>query len=470
MKTNLRFAALIAASAMLFACDKTNDDSGKDATKPEPDVPDVTGTELKFDNLDVTYYAQEYSDGLDNFYLAFYNGTLNDDGDFTSDHEVLILDAYAPVGSLDAGLPAGTYDFADSTSLAQYKLLSGYTEEYTLREELEIYEALGFEIDWSDFTDEELAEVETYYYGSYHYTGKLLSDGDFDYDFNILSNGELTVARNGSEYTLTYTFKDADGNDYYVSYTGGLDIYDDTQDDSDDPGDDSGDDSGYDPSTYTVYDFNAYTQGELDYFGAESGYSYWSIFLGDANVDLSTLDGDGNLLWLYLVNTDASTTELKTGTYTLDYSVDQILVGAQGDSTGWSGTMFISGGDIIVAATGGSATVSKNGGNYTISADFWDDDYNVRYTASYTGPLTYANYSEDSFASSAAPASVKGLSFPSPKNFGAKLVTSLRSVEKHADCSLSSGEVRRGSLSPIGKHGAKSFGRTNFLRKSLVTR
>lgn len=221
---------------------------------------------------------------------------------------------------------------------------------------------------------------------------------------------------------------------------------------------------------HTVYDFNAYTQGELDYFGAESGYSYWSIFLGDANVDLSALDGDGNLLWLYLVNTDASTTELKTGTYTLDYSADQILVGAQGDSTGWSGTMFLSGGYIIVAATGGSATVSKSGDKYTISADFWDDDYNVRYTASYTGPLTYVNYSEDSFASSAAPASVKGFSFLSPKNFGAKLVTSLRPVEKHADRSLISGEMRRGSLSPSGKHGAKSFGRTSSLCKSPVTR
>ncbi len=101
---------------------------------------------------------------------------------------------------------------------------------------------------------------------------------------------------------------------------------------------------------------------------------------------------DESLLWLSFANSNSSTTELMSGTYSLD-GADGYLFACESDSDGSYGTMFAQGDGIIVGATDGSVVVSKNGDKYTFNCDFWDSESETRYTATYTGALTYVDYS-----------------------------------------------------------------------------
>lgn len=378
------------AAASLLACKKQGG---------EEIVGDITKlTDLEFANCDAIYYEDE---DFGNYYLTCYNGTTDEEGYFQGDAEVLVLDIYASKSTGALFLPVGTYKVVSESRIAKGTCLEG--SELTMEEYLKMYEDMGFEIDYSEFTKEELAGGSGQIVGSevyfQTYAGKDDSgEDDYEYDdflFTEESGTSVRISKSGTTYTITVNAVVA-GKDFIFTYKGAIDVQDGREEEGGEGGEGGGDVPS-DRSQYQVYDFAGYTQGELDYNGVYDGVTSWTIYLGDNNINLETLEGNGKLLILDFETTKTGKTDIPAGKYLYETG-DYALVGYYEYNDYAFGTMFYDGDDLLLGATDGNVSVSKSGSNYSFGVELYDDDYGTAYKANISLPLKYVDYSTSSVA------------------------------------------------------------------------
>jgi|GEM_PF-3725634 len=400
MKIIRRLAGIAAIAASLAACNK---DGGETIIGSKDD--EVKLEDIDFTNAEVVYYG-EYVEGLSNYTITLYNGEVDEDGYITGDAEVLYIDLYANKKYTASELPAGTYKCVSEDKLAEGTFCEGV--EQTVLEFYQPYIDAGLitlkEL-MEEYTAAELNEPSGSIAGSEFYVQKL--DGvDEDGDDNYIYTDFLFKAGTGSSVKIS---KNSDGKysitvlasfettDVVYTYSGAIEVVDGS--DADDSGDDDDDNGDVDRSQFEVVSFNSFTQGELDYNGVSDGTYYWTIYLGDSNVNLESLEGKGKLLCLDLATTNTSKTELKAGEYKATGYTDCALIGYY-ESNGYAyGTMYVDNEEIVMGATDGSVNISKDGDTYTMDVELFDDDYKITYKAKITQKLTYADYSQSTSAS-----------------------------------------------------------------------
>jgi len=343
MKRNLTFLIAIAISAI--ACNPSR--SGSDDVYSKAETYDGTSA-----------YAYKYStssvDGFDSYGLSIFRGNVGEDYCLDGKGLELYLEFMCPQSSA-VELQAGTYKTVlkyDGSNPA-YMLSTGcVTDGY-------IYGS------YMEFVPSEIADPEYY----------------------VLTEGTVTVAKRGSTYVIEARVI-AGGEPFIFNYTGSVETIEVT-------GGIDIDDDDDDVDTGVTYNFSSFTQGELDYFGSDSGLYYWGIYLGDSTADLEDLSADGSLLCIELATKNSSSTELKTGTYTVSSTdADMTAAALYEVENGYAGTMYCLEDYIVVGASSGTVKVSKSGSNYTIEADLYDAEYDNTFKGSYTGPLTYVDYTQ----------------------------------------------------------------------------
>lgn len=396
MKAIKAFWGVVACMAALASCNKVNPDKVIGTNDDESKLKDT-----KFQYANADFYG-EYVEGLSNYYIVLYNGEVDTDGNLAGDGEVLVLDIYSDKSNTAAAIPTGTYTVAEEKSLAAGTFCAG--RELSI---LELYQPYidGGMISLSDVIDE---------YGSAHlndpsgeitgsefyiqtYIGKD-EDGDdtFEYtDFPLTADSEstVTIAKNGSNYSITVAANFTNKKVTYT-YTGPIDIFDETESGEGGEGGEGGDVDPSDRANYQMYTAN-FTKAELDYWYDDEDYHAWTLYLGDNNIDLATLEGNGKFVGLDLYSNHGSKNQLPSGTYTIDdYSSDYIADSFYTDEDNFPwGVYYVENQSLYVGATFGSITVGGSGNNYNITATFYDDDYETACSCSYTGAITFVDYS-----------------------------------------------------------------------------
>lgn len=183
-----------------------------------------------------------------------------------------------------------------------------------------------------------------------------------------------------TEYTAIIKVTDAAGNSTIKSATGATDA----------------------AGEATTVELKNLAQGEMQYWGdaygiAENDYANWTIYLADATVDLSTLNGTGDVLMLELNTAKAVTTEITPGTYTVmpnrskaNFIAFSCVPGYVSGSTPY-GTWYITEKSAKNMLTSGTVVVAKSGDNYTFTIDLLDQSTNTTFKGSYTGAMNYVN-------------------------------------------------------------------------------
>ena len=183
-----------------------------------------------------------------------------------------------------------------------------------------------------------------------------------------------------TEYTAIIKVTDAAGNSTIKSATGATDA----------------------AGEATTVELKNLAQGEMQYWGdaygiAENDYANWTIYLADATVDLSTLNGMGDVLMMELNTAKAVTTEITPGTYTVmpnrskaNFIAFSCVPGYVSGSTPY-GTWYITEKSAKNMLTSGTVVVAKSGDNYTFTIDLLDQSTNTTFKGSYTGAMNYVN-------------------------------------------------------------------------------
>ena len=183
-----------------------------------------------------------------------------------------------------------------------------------------------------------------------------------------------------TEYTAIIKVTDAAGNSTIKSATGATDA----------------------AGEATTVELKNHAQGEMQYWGdaygiAENDYANWTIYLADATVDLSTLNGTGDVLMMELNTAKAVTTEITPGTYTVmpnrskaNFIAFSCVPGYVSGSTPY-GTWYITEKSAKNMLTSGTVVVAKSGDNYTFTIDLLDQSTNTTFKGSYTGAMNYVN-------------------------------------------------------------------------------
>lgn len=183
-----------------------------------------------------------------------------------------------------------------------------------------------------------------------------------------------------TEYTAIIKVTDAAGNSTIKSATGATDA----------------------AGEATTVELKNLAQGEMQYWGdaygiAENDYANWTIYLADATVDLSTLNGTGDVLMMELNTAKAVTTEITPGTYTVmpnrskaNFIAFSCVPGYVSGSTPY-GTWYITEKSAKNMLTSGIVVVAKSGDNYTFTIDLLDQSTNTTFKGSYTGAMNYVN-------------------------------------------------------------------------------
>ena len=183
-----------------------------------------------------------------------------------------------------------------------------------------------------------------------------------------------------TEYTAIIKVTDAAGNSTIKSATGATDA----------------------AGEATTVELKNLAQGEMQYWGdaygiAENDYANWTIYLADATVDLSTLNGTGDVLMMELNTAKAVTTEITPGTYTVmpnrskaNFIAFSCVPGYVSGSTPY-GTWYITEKSAKNMLTSGTVVVAKSGDNYTFTIDLLDQSTNTTFKGSYTGAMKYVN-------------------------------------------------------------------------------
>ena len=188
--------------------------------------------------------------------------------------------------------------------------------------------------------------------------------------------------------------------------------------DSDDSGDsgDSGDENGggIDRSEYTTYN-TTFTKAKASYYGVfyddqPSTTANWYLELADNNFNLDTYDGDGYNIVLEFFTNSSYTSSFPAGEYTIErfeatpYSAGSLLYGFLTEQDGEqyaSGTWLYKGLDGVAGATAGKMTIAVSGSNYSISYTLYDDDYQIAFSGSYTGSVSFYDLSQSNSLSQA---------------------------------------------------------------------
>ncbi|MCQ2135454.1 MAG: hypothetical protein MJY67_00910 [Bacteroidales bacterium] len=393
----------LATMALIFSacsCDKTKTHSTK---KDKGNI--------EFESAYAEDYGDFYANGTRNVLLTLTNGTFDEDGYLEGEGEQIILDINCKTSSTD--LPAGFYTCTTDQS-ETFAFNAGSERTYTLREELEEYEQAGFEIDWSEYTEAELNEKYTSPEYSYYYVQEIEGD-DVVYDYSLITDGSLEIARTGATYTISGEFS-MDGKVVKFSYKGEVPVYDESYDDE--PGGDTpgGSDPGTgdtgDRSTYETVDMGTLPKAHLISYGqAYEGVNYndWEIYLGGSDMTVSSgaIGGKSDYAVIEVITPASQISEISAGTFKCvsELSVASLVPGAlipyyeDGDYA--YGSMLTQYFDyqgttdhyITAGATDGSATVKRDGDKYTIEFTLYDDDYGVTFSGKFTGVPGFSDYS-----------------------------------------------------------------------------
>jgi hypothetical protein len=153
----------------------------------------------------------------------------------------------------------------------------------------------------------------------------------------------------------------------------------------------------------------AFTQGELDYFG--DAYSTkisnnFVIYLASSGIDMSTFQGNGELMSIELNTSLSDSMSIPVGTYDMmtDYTkitnyIPLSLVPANIDSNNYPlGCWYF--GIFSDPISLGNIVVSKVNAIYTITYEFYDD-YGVKISGNYNGTLSYLDATKSSAVKSA---------------------------------------------------------------------
>lgn len=144
----------------------------------------------------------------------------------------------------------------------------------------------------------------------------------------------------------------------------------------------------------------AFTQGELDFFG--DAYSTkisnnFVIYLASSGIDMSTFQGNGELMSIELNTSLSDTISIPVGTYdmmtdltkTANFIPLSLVPGYNDSSTNypWGCWYF---GTINDPVSSGNIVVSRVNAIYTITYEFYDD-YGVKISGNYHGTLSYVD-------------------------------------------------------------------------------
>lgn len=228
-------------------------------------------------------------------------------------------------------------------------------------------------------------------------------------EYYVLTDATVTVGKRGNNYVIDAKVL-AGGESFVFTYSGTMDVLDCSA---------GGGEGDYD--TGMDYTFSEFTKGEIDWFGGEKGLYYWGIYLGDAQANLEDLSSPGSMLQIELCTKSSSPTEIPAGTYTVsDTDADMTASAIYEVEEGYAGTMYCLNDFIVVGATSGTVKVSRSGSNYTVEADLYDSEYDNTFKGSYTGPLTYVDYTKAGYRPAKAKTTSKQLAREGKRNFSVR--------------------------------------------------
>lgn len=152
----------------------------------------------------------------------------------------------------------------------------------------------------------------------------------------------------------------------------------------------------------TTVELKNLAQGEMQHWGdaygiPENDYANWTIYLADETVDLSTLNGTGDVLMMELNTAKSVTTEITPGTYNVmpDRSKASFVaftcVPGYVQGTAPYGTWYITEKSAENMLTSGTVVVAKSGNNYTFTFNLLDQATNTTFKGSYTGTMNYVD-------------------------------------------------------------------------------
>lgn len=336
------FPVLALCSLTVVSCDDKNVDFDSD--------------EYEATSAYAYYFGRDENSGCDVYGLSLFIGDVNEEYRLSSRGIELFVELNAPAGD-EMDLTMGTYRALRSTTGdAAFTFNTGSISAGSV-------------------------------YGSY--VGMKKSDVDL-MEYDLVLDGKVEIKSVYGKFYITADVR-ADGDDIEFEYVGNIEVLDASSSGGDDGGD-GGD--GEIPSD-ADFTFNDFTKGELDYNGSEDGFTYWSIYLGDDNVDLTDLSGSGHLACIDLCTTNSSSTDIPVGTYTVSETDGNFVAIPIYEYDGYYyGTMFCEGDNILVGATSGTVKIMKSGSTYTVSMDLVDSEFNNTFKGSYTGTLTYMDYSK----------------------------------------------------------------------------
>ena len=177
-------------------------------------------------------------------------------------------------------------------------------------------------------------------------------------------------------------------------------------------GDENG--GGIDRSEYTSYN-TTFTKAKASNYGVfyddqPSNTTNWYLELADNNFNLDTYDGDGYNIVLEFFTNSSYTSSFPAGEYTIErfeatpYSAGSLLYGFMTEQDGEqyaSGTWLYEGLNGVAGATAGKMTIAVSGSNYSISYTLYDDDYQIAFSGSYTGSVSFYDLSQSNSLSQA---------------------------------------------------------------------
>ena len=164
----------------------------------------------------------------------------------------------------------------------------------------------------------------------------------------------------------------------------------------------------------TTKEITTLTQGEMDYLGdaydlPDNDYANWTIYLAASTVDLGDLSGTGDLLMLELNTAKSVTTEITPGTYEIvgrakaDFRAFTCVPGYVSGQYAYGTWFGTADKGFSNSMSSGSVTVAKNGDTYTFTFELVDGSSNTTFKGTYTGELSYVDYSQASAPAFKAP-------------------------------------------------------------------
>ena len=198
----LLFAALAAAG--LNACSDSDTPQEQPAPAPTPDPDDKDdATLLAYTVAEAAYWGDDFmTDGVSNLIIYLYDSPRNDEGVHEGPKDHFNIDMNLPnYAGGELLIPAGTYPIGEPEVYALNTLEPGYVDEVELDGIL--------------------------YYDNYGVFRELI-DADQNESYEPMNAGELTVTYENGIYTLDARFESEEGKKYHVTYTGPIEVDDES--------------------------------------------------------------------------------------------------------------------------------------------------------------------------------------------------------------------------------------------------